>query len=74
VQALASDASDTQFDGLVRSRETERWEAFVMPKLTVRLHDERTGELLGVVAKRYGVSKNQLIEQLLERSCRPPRW
>ena len=38
-----------------------------MTKLTVRLHDERTGELLGLVAKRYGVSKNQLIEQLLER-------
>jgi hypothetical protein len=38
-----------------------------MTKLTLRLHDERTGELLSVVAKRYGVSKNQLIEQLLER-------
>ena len=38
-----------------------------MTKLTVRLHNERTSELLGVVAKRYGVSKNQLIEQLLER-------
>jgi Ni2+-binding GTPase involved in maturation of urease and hydrogenase len=38
-----------------------------MTKLTVRLHNERTGQLLGEVAKRYGVSKNQLIEQLLER-------
>jgi hypothetical protein len=38
-----------------------------MTKLTVRLHNDRTGELLGLVAKRYGVSKNQLIEQLLER-------
>jgi hypothetical protein len=38
-----------------------------MTKLTLRLRDERTGELLGLVAKRYGVSKNQLIEQLLER-------
>jgi Ni2+-binding GTPase involved in maturation of urease and hydrogenase len=36
-------------------------------KLTVRLHNERTGQLLAEVAKRYGVSKNQLIEQLLER-------
>lgn len=38
-----------------------------MTKLTVRLHNERTGQLLGEVAKRYGMSKNQLIEQLLER-------
>jgi hypothetical protein len=38
-----------------------------MSKLTVRLRSERTGELLGLVARRYGVSKNQLIEQLLER-------
>ena len=38
-----------------------------MTKLTLRLHDERLNELLGLVAKRYGMSKNQLIEQLLER-------
>jgi hypothetical protein len=38
-----------------------------MTKLTLRLHDERLSELLGLVAKRYGSSKNQLIEQLLER-------
>ena len=38
-----------------------------MTKLTLRLHDERLSELLGLVAKRYGISKNQLIEQLLER-------
>jgi hypothetical protein len=41
-----------------------------MTKLTLRLHDERLNELLGLVAKRYGVSKNQLIEQLLERDLR----
>jgi hypothetical protein len=39
-------------------------------KLTLRLHDERTAELLAVVAKRYGMSKNELIEQLLERELR----
>jgi predicted HicB family RNase H-like nuclease len=38
-----------------------------MTKLTLRLHDERLSELLGLVAQRYGISKNQLIEQLLER-------
>ena len=38
-----------------------------MAKLTLRLRDERTNELLGVIAQHYGISKNQLIEQLLER-------
>jgi hypothetical protein len=38
-----------------------------MAKLTLRLRDDRTAELLTVVAKRYGLSKNELIEQLLER-------
>jgi hypothetical protein len=38
-----------------------------MPKLTLRLHDDRLGEMLALVAARYGISKNQLIEQLLER-------
>jgi hypothetical protein len=38
-----------------------------MTKLTLRLRDERLGELLSLVAERFGVSKNQLIEQLLER-------
>jgi hypothetical protein len=41
-----------------------------MSKLTVRLHNERTSELLGIVAKRCGVSKNQLIEDVLERELR----
>jgi hypothetical protein len=38
-----------------------------MTKLTLRLHDERLGELLALVATRHGISKNQLIEQLLAR-------
>jgi hypothetical protein len=38
-----------------------------MTKLTLRLHDERLSDLLGLVAAHLGVSKNQLIEQLLER-------
>ena len=38
-----------------------------MSKLTLRLRDERTNELLALIAGHYGISKNQLIEQLLER-------
>ena len=38
-----------------------------MTKLTLRLRDARTNELLGLIAEHHGVSKNQLIEQLLER-------
>ncbi len=41
-----------------------------MARLTLRLHDELLSELLTVVAKHYGVAKNQLIEQLLERDLR----
>jgi hypothetical protein len=36
-------------------------------KFTLRFHNARTHELLGLVADRYGVSKNQLAEEMLER-------
>ena len=37
------------------------------PKFTLRFHNPKTHEVLGIVADRYGVSKNQLAEELLER-------
>jgi hypothetical protein len=37
------------------------------PKFTLRFHNPKTHELLGVVAQRMGMSKNQLAEQMLER-------
>ncbi len=39
-------------------------------KFTLRFHNRRTHELLGLVAKRFGVSKNQLAEEMLERELR----
>jgi hypothetical protein len=36
-------------------------------KFTLRFHNPKTHELLGVVAERMGMSKNQLAEQMLER-------
>jgi hypothetical protein len=36
-------------------------------KFTLRFHNRKTHELLGVVADRFGVSKNQLAEEMLER-------
>ena len=36
-------------------------------KFTLRFHNQRTHELLGVVADQLGVSKNSLAEQMLER-------
>jgi hypothetical protein len=37
------------------------------PKFTLRFHNPRTHEVLGLVAEHYGVSKNQLAEEMLER-------
>lgn len=39
-------------------------------KFTLRFHNTKTHEVLGIVADRYGVSKNQLAEELLERELR----
>lgn len=39
-------------------------------KFTLRFRNAETHEVLGIVAGRYGVSKNQLAEQLLERELR----
>jgi hypothetical protein len=36
-------------------------------KFTLRFRDPKTHEVLGVLAERYGVSKNQLAEELLRR-------
>jgi hypothetical protein len=36
-------------------------------KFTLRFHNRRTHDLLGLVADQFGVSKNQLAEQMLER-------
>lgn len=40
------------------------------PKFTLRFHNPRTHEVLGLVAERRGVSKNQLAEEMLERELR----
>jgi hypothetical protein len=37
------------------------------PKFTLRFHNRRNHEILGLLADRYGVSKNQLAEEMLER-------
>src|SRR3954465_11046145 len=39
-------------------------------KFTLRFRNAKTHEVLGIVADRYGVSKNQLAEELLERELR----
>jgi hypothetical protein len=36
-------------------------------KFTLRFHSQRTHDLLGVVADQFGVSKNSLAEEMLER-------
>lgn len=36
-------------------------------KFTLRFHNQRTHDLLGLVAEQFGVSKNQLAEELLQR-------
>jgi hypothetical protein len=36
-------------------------------KFTLRFHNSRTHELLGIVAERWGVSKNHVAEEMLER-------
>jgi len=36
-------------------------------KFTLRFHSRRTHDLLGVVADQFGVSKNSLAEEMLER-------
>jgi hypothetical protein len=37
------------------------------PKFTLRFRNSRTHEILGLLAERLGVSKNQLAEEMLER-------
>jgi hypothetical protein len=37
------------------------------PKFTLRFRNERTHDLLGLVAEQFGVSKNRLAEEMLER-------
>ncbi len=39
-------------------------------KFTLRFRNRKTHELLGLVASRFGVSKNQLAEEMLERELR----
>jgi hypothetical protein len=37
------------------------------PKFTLRFHNRSNHEVLGLLAERYGVTKNQLAEEMLER-------
>jgi serine/threonine protein kinase HipA of HipAB toxin-antitoxin module len=37
------------------------------PKFTLRFRNSRTHEILGLLAERFGISKNQLAEEMLER-------
>jgi hypothetical protein len=37
------------------------------PKFTLRFRNQRTHDLLGVVAEQFGVSKNRLAGEMLER-------
>lgn len=37
------------------------------PKFTLRFHNRTNHEILGLLADRYGVTKNQLAEEMLER-------
>jgi hypothetical protein len=39
-------------------------------KFTLRFHNSQTHELLGLMADLFGVSKNQLAEEMLERELR----
>lgn len=36
-------------------------------KFTLRFHDERSHDLLGILADHFGMSKNQLAGQMLDR-------
>jgi hypothetical protein len=38
-----------------------------VPKFTLRFHNAGNHEILGLLAERFGVSKNQLAEEMLER-------
>jgi hypothetical protein len=38
-----------------------------VPKFTLRFRNDRNHEILGLLAERRGVSKNQLAEEMLER-------
>jgi hypothetical protein len=38
-----------------------------VPKFTLRFRNRKTHEILGLLAQRRGVSKNQLAEEMLER-------
>lgn len=37
------------------------------PKFTLRFHNRSNHQILGLLAERYGVTKNQLAEEMLER-------
>jgi predicted HicB family RNase H-like nuclease len=37
------------------------------PKFTLRFHNRSNHEILGLLAEHYGVTKNQLAEEMLER-------
>jgi len=41
-----------------------------VPKFTLRFHNSATHKMLGLVADRMRVSKNQLAEEMLERELR----
>ncbi len=41
--------------------------AIAKPELTLRFRDPMNSEILGLLAKRYGVSKNRLAEDMLAR-------
>jgi hypothetical protein len=38
-----------------------------VPKFTLRFRNSRTHDMLGLIAERRGISKNQLAEEMLER-------
>jgi hypothetical protein len=40
------------------------------PKFTLRFRNRSNHEILGLLAERYGVTKNQLAEEMLERELR----
>jgi hypothetical protein len=37
------------------------------PKFTLRFHNRRNHDILGLLANHYGITKNQLAEEMLER-------
>jgi len=38
-----------------------------VPKFTLRFHNRRNHEILSLLAERFGVSKNRLAEEMLDR-------